>query len=184
MDLIVRAVSGTHDERMLMNLGLVARENIQMSPHRTVIVALTSALGGMAAAADAPLCCRIFDIDATPILGKEAVLCGTVPDADTTDEAAAAKRSAKACALDAQSRGRAFVYTYRELLPPDVDLIVQAVFGAHGERLLLKAGRFGRQDARMTQVCEKLAVRSDGTLDSTGCYQANDYFDLLRPVPW
>lgn len=151
---------------------------------RATRLVMMLAVSGCLAAADAPLCCRIFDIDATPILGDDAVLCGRVPDADTTEEAAAAKRSAKACALDAQSRGRAFVYTYRELLPPDVDLIVQAVFGAHGERLLLKAGRFGRQDARMTQVCEKLAVRSDGTLDSTGCYQANDYFDLLRPAPW
>ena len=112
------------------------------------------------------------------------MLCGRVPDADTTNEAADAKRVAKACALDAQSRGRAFVYTYRELIPPDVDLIVQAVFGAHGERLLLKAGRFGRQDVRMTQVCDRLAVRGDGTLESVGCYDTQPYFDPLRVPPW
>ena len=64
------------------------------------------------------------------------------------------------------------------------DLIVQAVFGAHGERLLLKAGRFGRQDVRMTQVCDRLAVRGDGTLESVGCYDTQPYFDPLRVPPW
>jgi hypothetical protein len=142
------------------------------------------AMSGWSAAADAPLCCRIFSIDATPILGDDAVLCGRVPDADTTEEAAEARRSAKICALEAQSRERAFVYTYRELIPPDVDLIVQAVFGAHGERLLLKAGHFARQDVHLTQVCEKLSVRSDGTLESRGCYDTDGYFDPLRLPPW
>src|SRR5262245_29813914 len=126
------------------------------------------AMAGGSFAADTPLCCRIFSIDATPILGPDAVLCGRVPDADTTAEAAAAKRSAKSCALEAQAQGLAFVYTYRELIPPDVDLIVQAVFGEHGERLLLKSGRVGRQDIRMTGVCEQLTVRTDGTLDDVG----------------
>ena len=151
---------------------------------RATCLLIALGLGGISGAADAPLCCRIFSIDATPILGEDAVLCGRVPDADTTNEAADAKRVAKACALDAQSRGRAFVYTYRELIPPDVDLIVQAVFGAHGERLLLKAGRFGRQDVRMTQVCGRLTVRGDGTLESVGCYDTQPYFDPLRVPPW
>ena len=151
---------------------------------RATCLAISLVMSGWLAAADAPPCCRIFSIDATPILGDDAVLCGRVPDADTTEEAAAAKRRAKVCALEAQSRGRAFVYTYRELISPDVDLIVQAVFGAHGERLLLKAGRFGRQDVRMTQACEKLGVRSDGTLDSAGCQETDEYFDPPRLPPW
>ena len=110
---------------------------------RATCLLIAVGLGGISGAADAPLCCRIFSIDATPILGEDAVLCGRVPDADTTDEAAAAKRGAKSCALDAQSRGRAFVYTYRELIPPDVDLIVGD--GTVIERAILdKDCRIGR----------------------------------------
>ena len=155
-----------------------------LSARRAVCVAIALAMSEWLAAADAPLCCRIFSIDATPILGDAPTACGQVPDAETTEEAAAEKRRAAQCARDAQAQGRAFVYTYRELISPDVDLIVQAVFGAHGERLLLKAGRFGRQDVRMTQVCEKLGVRSDGTLDSAGCQETDEYFDPPRLPPW
>jgi len=131
-------------------------------------------------AADAPVCCRIFSIDATPILGDAPAICGQVPDADTTEQAAAEKRRAAQCAREALAQGRAFVYTYRELIPPDVDLLVQAVFGTRGERMLLKAGRFARQDVRSLEVCATLAVQSDGTLRTTGCTSEHLLLDRLH----
>ena len=42
----------------------------------------------------------------------------------------------------------------------------------------------GRQDVRITQVCDRLAVRGDGTLESVGCYDTQPYFDPLRVPPW
>jgi len=140
-----------------------------LSARRAACLAIALAMSEWLAAADAPLCCRIFSIDATPILGDAPTACGQVPDAETTEEAAAEKRRAAQCARDAQAQGRAFVYTYRELIPPDVDLIVQAVFGTRGERLLLKAGRFAREDIRSLEVCATLSVQPDGTLRTAGC---------------
>jgi hypothetical protein len=138
-----------------------------LSARRAACLAIALAMSEWLAAADAPLCCRIFSIDATPILGDAPTACGQVPDAETTEEAAAEKRRAAQCARDAQAQGRAFVYTYRELIPPDVDLIVQAVFGTRGERLLLKAGRFAREDVRSLEVCGALNVQP-GTLRTAG----------------
>ena len=90
---------------------------------------------------------------------------------DTRDE----RRRATRCALEAQAQGRAFVYTYRELLTPDIDLIVQALFGVRGERLLLKSGRFAAEDMRMTEVCAKLTVLPDGKLHGDGCTSAHSF---------
>ena len=36
----------------------------------------------------------------------------------------------------------------------------------------------------MTQVCEKLGVRSDGTLASAGCFHTDEYLDPPRLPPW
>jgi len=147
---------------------------------RATCLAIALAVSEWLAAADAPLCCRIFSIDATPILGDAPAVCGRVPDADTTEEAAAEKRRAAQCALDALAQGRAFVYTYRELIPPDVDLIVQAVFGTRGERVLLKAGRFAREDVRSLEVCATLSVQPDGTLRTAGCTTEHALLERLH----
>ena len=111
-------------------------------------------LGAPFAGADSPVCCRIFEIDATPILGDDPAVCGRIPDADTAEDTRDERRRATRCALDAQAQGRAFVYTYRELLSPDIDLMVQALFGVRGERLLLKAGRFAAEDIRMPRSAQ------------------------------
>src|SRR5687768_13267498 len=103
------------------------------------------------AGAASPHCCRIFDIDARSILGDDPASCGVVPDSDTSAEAREARNRATQCALAAQSQGRAFVYTYRELVEPEMDLVVQAVFGTRGERLLLKIGTFGAQYIRSVE---------------------------------
>jgi hypothetical protein len=126
----------------------------------------------------------MFDIDATPILGPDPAICGRIPDADTAEETVDERRRATQCALAAQSQGRAFVYTYRQLAPPDIDLIVQALFGERGERLLLSMGRFGAQDVRNTEVCTKLTVLPDGKLDRDGCQAAYSFFERMRVAPW
>ena len=111
------------------------------------------------------------------MLGQDPAMCGKIvgtglPDqaqTETIDE----RRRATQCALEAQSKGRAFVYTYRLLVPPDIDLISQAVFGAHGERMLLKLGKFARENIRSVEICESLTVLHDGTLKSAGCYNTD-----------
>ena len=84
-------------------------------------------------------------------------------DADERNEAESGHsedhRRATACALEAQARGRAFVYTYRLLASPDVDLVYQAVFGAHGERLLLRMGLYAGENIRTVESCAALTVQ-------------------------
>ena len=110
---------------------------------RRAIWTILAILGAPLAGAASPVCCRLFDMDATPILGADPAVCGKIPDAEVSEDTRDERRRATRCALEAQAQGRAFVYTYRELITPDIDLIVQALFGVRGERLLLKSGRFG-----------------------------------------
>src|SRR3954467_15655801 len=96
------------------------------------------ALGASAAFAGDSGCCRLFGFDAAPMLGENAVACGRILDADQRREAQSQtleeRRRATLCALEAQAQRRAFVYTYRLLVSPDIDMVYQAVFGIHGER--------------------------------------------------
>jgi len=129
---------------------------------------------GASANAAPPACCRLFDFDATPMLGPHPVMCGKIVDGDLPADAELAtqqeRKRATACALEAQSQGKAFVYTYRFLVSPHIDLIVQGVFGAHGERMLFKIGKFNRENVRTIEVCDALTVEPDGKLRDSGCY--------------
>jgi len=151
---------------------------------RRAIWTALAILGAQLAGADSLVCCRIFEIDATPILGNDPASCGKVPDADTSAEAREKRNRATQCALGAQAQGRAFVYTYRELVEPEIDLVVQAVIGARGERLLLKIGTFGAENIRSIEVCASLTVQSDGSLQSAGCSDTHPLIYRLRAVPW
>jgi hypothetical protein len=128
----------------------------------------------LAAAAD-PVCCKLFGIDLTRVLGSDAAVCGKIVDGDDRADAQHAsveeRKRATQCALEAQRQRRPFVYTYRLLAPPDMDLVNQAVFGAHGERMLMKLGVFARQNIRTIEICESLTVLPDGKLKGTGCYE-------------
>ena len=73
---------------------------------------------------------------------------------------------------EAQAQGRAFVYTYRELISPDIDLIVQALFGVRGERLLLKAGRLPRKTS-IDRSLRAAEVLPDGNCMAMGCTSAH-----------
>jgi hypothetical protein len=123
--------------------------------------------------AAAPACCRIFGIDLTYMLGRDPAVCGEIRDADERNEAQALIREerqrATQCALDAQASGRPFVYTYRMLAPPDIDLIVQAAAGADGRRMLLKMGNSKRQNIRTIEACATLTVLPDGKVRTSGC---------------
>ena len=139
------------------------------------------------AAAD-PACCKLFGIDATPILGEDAARCGRIVDADDRSDAEAMTREerkqAAGCARDAQQDGRAFVYTYRQLISPDVDLMVQAVGGIRGERLLLKLGNVRGENIRSIEACATLEVLGDGRISSRGCTRWHPLIDKLRgPFP-
>lgn len=137
-------------------------------------------LAGGALAAEAP-CCKLFGFDAAPILGNEAAACGKILDADNRDQAESAtredRRRATACALEAQAQGRAFVYTYRLLAKPDIDLVYQAVFGAHGERLLLRMGLYNGENIRTVEACATLTVQADGQVAKQGCRLRQGIFD-------
>jgi len=126
-----------------------------------------------------PACCRLFGFDATPILGADPAVCGKVVSGDSPMEAQTEsveeRRRATQCALEAQEQKRAFVYTYRLLAPPDMDLIVQAVFGAHGERMLMKLGLFARENIHTVEVCDALTVLPDGKVRESGCYRDRSY---------
>ena len=131
--------------------------------------------GGTLAAA--PPCCRMFGFDASPILGHDAAVCGKILDADDREaaqlETREERRRATTCALEAQSQGRAFVYTYRLLVSPDVDMVNQAVFGAKGERLLLRMGLYQGENIRSIESCASLTVLADGRIDKQGCHTVN-----------
>jgi hypothetical protein len=128
-----------------------------------------------------PACCKMFGFDASSILGEDAAICGKILDADERNEAESGtrddRRRATACALEAQARGRAFLYTYRLLASPDVDLVYQAVFGVHGERLLLRMGLYGGENIRTVESCAALAVQPDGKVRKEGCYLRQGILD-------
>ena len=135
-----------------------------------------------------PACCKIFGIDATPILGDDPALCGEVRDADDRPDAESITREdrkrAAECARAAQAQGRTYIYTYRQLVSPDVDMLVQAVTGTRGERLLLKLGNFRGENIRSVEACAKITVLEDGRLESRGCTQWHPLIDRLRaPFP-
>jgi hypothetical protein len=140
---------------------------------RTLIALLS--LQAALAMAEEPACCRLFGFDVAATLGKDAVICGKIVTADAPnqarDESSAERHRATQCALEAQSHGRAFVYTYRLLASPDVDLITQAVFGEHGERILLRMGINAGENIRRVDRCASLVVLVDGLLQSAGCHR-------------
>ena len=137
--------------------------------------ALLATIAAQPVAAADPLCCRLFGFDASNWLGTEAVACGNISDADERSRAEALaweeRRRATQCALEAQAKRRAFVYTYRMLVSPDVDMINQAVFGANGERMWLRKGQSGGQNLYSIEVCNELTVLADGKLKGSGCYE-------------
>ena len=140
---------------------------------------------GGSLSAEAP-CCRMFGFDATPILGQDPALCGKLLDANdpvaTESETRDDRRRAIACALEAQAQGRAFVYTYRLLMEPDIDLVYQAVYGAHGERLLLRMGLYDGENIRTVEACSTLTVQADGQVAKQGCRLRQGILDQLpRP---
>jgi len=132
-------------------------------------------IGAQATIAASPVCCRLFGFDATRMLGPDAVVCGKLVDADSRTEAqnesSAERKRATQCALEAQAQNRAFVYTYRLLAAPDMDLIVQAVFGAHGERMFMKLGLYAGENMHKVETCQSLTVLPDGKVKGAGCYQ-------------
>jgi hypothetical protein len=131
-------------------------------------------------AADAA-CCRLFGFDASSLLGPEAAVCGRIVDADERNESEVVtvedRRRATQCALEAQARGRAFVYTYRLLASPDVDMVYQAVFGVRGERLLLRMGLYAGENIRSVENCAALTVQADGKVRKEGCYLRQGILD-------
>jgi len=133
---------------------------------------LLSTQAALAIAAE-PACCTLFGFDATSMLGENASVCGKIVTADSPnqarDESSVERQRAAQCALEAQRQGRAFVYTYRLLASPDTDLITQAVFGAHGERLLLRMGLHARENIRTVEACAGLTVLPDGLVTKQGC---------------
>lgn len=135
------------------------------------------ALQAASALAAEPACCKLFAFDASAMLGKDAAVCGAIRDATDRDQAESLtrqdRRRATQCALEAQDQGRAFVYTYRLLVSPDVDMINQAVFGAKGERLLLRVGLYQGENIRSVETCASLTVRADGRIDERDCHIVN-----------
>jgi hypothetical protein len=136
----------------------------------------------------APPCCKLFGLDASPILGDDAAICGAVVDADDRSDAEelarANRKQAAECARAAQADGRAYVYTYRQLIWPDVDMVVQAVTGTRGERLLLMFGNSRGENIRTAEVCAMLEVRPGGRVESRGCTPYHPLIERLRaPFP-
>jgi len=135
-------------------------------------------------AAAAPACCKLFGIDVTPIVGDEVVICGALRHADDPAEAEALNREEKKraaeCARTALAAGRSLVYTYRQLIWPDVDLVIQAVWGSRGERLLMKLGNFSNENIRAVEVCARLDVLPGGRIESAGCTDWHPLLEQLR----
>src|SRR5262245_25393441 len=127
-----------------------------------------------------PACCKIFGIDLSGMLGRDPAVCGQVRDADERNETQAAiledRQRATQCALEAQAANRPFVYTYRMFSPPDIDLIVQAVSGEDGRRMVLKMGNTKHRNIRTIEDCATLTVQPDGKLRTSGCTDVAYYY--------
>jgi hypothetical protein len=135
-------------------------------------------------AAAAPACCKFFGFDATPILGDDVVICGAIRHANFPSEAEDLNREERKrgaeCARTALASGRSVVYTYRQLIWPDVDLIIQAVWGSRGERLLMKLGNSRNENVRLVEVCAMLDVLPTGRIESAGCTDWHPLLNQLR----
>ena len=150
--------------------------------------AIVCALMGVSlSAAATPACCKLFGIDLTPILGDDVATCGALRHANNPAEAETLNREERSrgaeCARAALASGRTLVYTYRQLIWPDVDLIIQAVWGARGERLLLKLGNYRNENVRVIEVCAMLEVLPGGRIDSAGCTDRHPLLDRLHGMP-
>jgi hypothetical protein len=75
---------------------------------------------------------------------------------------------------------RPFVYTYRLLISPDIDMVYQAVFGAHGERLLLRMGLYQGENIRTVETCATLTVQADGQVAKQAATCARDSWTSYR----
>lgn len=157
----------------------------EMAVAALAILSFTAA--SLAAAAD-PACCRLFGIDATPILGDDPAICGELRDAndrpDTEALAREDRKHAAECARAAQAAGRSYVYTYRQLVSPDIDVVIQAVSGVDGQHLLLNFGNFRGENQRSAHVCAQLKVLAGGLIEARGCLPSHPLLEQLRaPFP-
>jgi len=125
----------------------------------------------MGCASNSPVsdCCADLGIDVNPILGADAVNCGTIlmrlPDAATRSR----NEGAIACVQRAQLRGRAFVLNQGFSIPPDYYLRHVVVFGAMGEKVLVQIEQ--QHDGPTTFVgrCKDIKLLSSGNLKLVGC---------------
>ena len=125
--------------------------------------------GGCALNSAVSNCCADLGIDVNPILGPDAVNCGTIvtkpPDAATRSR----NESAIACVQRAQLRGRAFVFNQGFSIPPDYYLRNVVVFGAQGEKALVQIEHQHDGPTSFVGHCKDIKPLSSGELKLVGC---------------
>jgi len=56
-------------------------------------------------------------------------------------------------------------------------MVYRAVFGAHGERLLLRMGLYQGENIRTVETCTALTVQADGQVAKQGCHLRQGLLD-------
>jgi len=114
-------------------------------------------------------CCADLGIDVNPILGVNAVDCGTIitkpPDAATRSR----NESAIACVQRAQLRSRAFVLNQGFSIPPDYYLRNVVMLGAQGEKVLVQIEHQHDGPTSFVGHCKDIKLLSSGELELVGC---------------
>ena len=146
----------------------------------TLALAIAMLSAGCASKTPISDCCADVGLNVNPILGPDAVNCGTIntkpQDAATRDR----NESAIACVQRAQLRGRPFLVNQGFSIPPDYYLRNVVVFGAQGEKVLLRIEHEHDGPTGVLARCASIDLKSDGQLAYSGCESDETLFSRMK----
>lgn len=125
-------------------------------------------------------CCADVGLNVNPILGPDAVNCGTIITKPQDAATRGRNESAIACVQRAQLRGRPFVVNQGFSIPPDYYLRNVVVFGAQGEKVLLRIEHEHDGPTWALARCANIDLNSDGQLAYSGCQADETLFLRMK----
>jgi hypothetical protein len=146
-----------------------------------LMLAACAANKGAAARPQISDCCTVFGIDVNPVLGENAVNCGTINSKPRSAAARSKNRKVVSCARRAQSRGAAVVFDQGYSATPDYYLRNVLVFGAQGEKILVVIEYEHDGPSVFAGPCDVLKVLDNGDLEYSGCRTDEALLDRMKP---
>ena len=127
-------------------------------------------------------CCSNLGIDVNPVLGPHAANCGTINSAPHTTAARDRNRKALACVRSARTGARAFVVNQGYSIFPDYALQNVVIFGAQGEKVLVRIEQAHDGATYSMSSCTVLNIRDNGELEFAGCQEDEALNERMKPT--